>query len=235
MDSDSRVEALVTILDYSLKDRLNSTLQACQMPVAFLVYGLGTAKSAVYDILGYGGPKKIIAITLQTSRMALNFIQKLGQSIDFSKPGTGTCCSISLTGISNVVSEILGQADHNLEIGSEVMPTSSEHKIHLIVTIVNSGFFEQAMEAAKAAGATGGTVIHARGLGSKEAIKYLGITIEPEKDLILIVAPQEKKRAIMESITKAAGLTTPGNGICFSLPINHLSGFGAGIDNIDQI
>ena len=62
MDSDSRVEALVTILDYSLKDRLNSTLQACQMPVAFLVYGLGTAKSAVYDILGYGAQRKSLRL-----------------------------------------------------------------------------------------------------------------------------------------------------------------------------
>ena len=44
-------------------------------------------------------------------------------------------------------------------------------------------------------------MIHARGLGSKEAVKYLGITIQPEKDLILIVAPQEKRHAIMESIT----------------------------------
>jgi len=235
MDGGNRIEALITILDYSLKARLINTLKACEMPAAFLVHGLGTAKSVVYDILGYGGPKKIIAVTLQTARMARRFVEKLGDVIDFSKPGTGICCGISVTSISNVVSNTLGQADKNLEIGSEVMPATSEHQFHLIVSIVNNGFFEHAMEAAKEAGATGGTLIHARGLGSKEAVKYLGITIEPEKDLILIVAPQEKKRAIMEGITKAVGLTTPGSGICFSLPINHLSGFGAGIDNIDQI
>jgi len=235
MSGENRLEALLTILDYGLKDRLTDALKACQMPITFITYGLGTAKSVIYDILGYGGPKKIIALTLQTSKMAHNFVEQLSQVIDFSKPGTGICCSVSLTSVSNVVSNILGQADHNLEMGSEEMPTTPEHKFHLIVSIVNSGFFEQAMDAAKKAGATGGTLVHARGLGSKEAVKYLGITIEPEKDLILIVAPQEKKRAIMESITKEVGLTTPGTGICFSLPINHLSGFGAGIDNIDQI
>lgn len=58
MDGGNRIEALITILDYSLKDRLINTLKACEMPAAFLVHGLGTAKSVVYDILGYGGPKK---------------------------------------------------------------------------------------------------------------------------------------------------------------------------------
>ena len=57
----------------------------------------------------------------------------------------------------------------------------------LILTIVDNGHFNQVMEAAKSAGATGGTLIHARGLGTEEAIKYLGITITPEKDIVMIV------------------------------------------------
>ncbi|NLH96364.1 MAG: P-II family nitrogen regulator, partial [Clostridiaceae bacterium] len=93
-----------------------------------------------------------------------------------------------------------------------------------IVTIVNSGFFDQVMSAAKKAGATGGTVVHARGLGSKEAMKYLGITIQPEKDLVLILAPRDRKLAIMESIMHEVGLNTAGTGICFSLPVDSAIG-----------
>jgi len=70
------------------------------------------------------------------------------------------------------------------------------------------------------AGATGGTLLHGLGLGSKEAEKFLGITIQPEKDVILILAPQAKKARIMEEITHEAGLNTTGRGICFSLPVN---------------
>lgn len=93
------------------------------------------------------------------------------------------------------------------------------------------------MEAAKTAGATGGTLIHARGLGAKEAVKYLGITIQPEKDLVLILAPREKRHAIMESITHEVGLNTPGKGICFSLPVNQAIGMEAGLDldNINKL
>lgn len=83
------------------------------------------------------------------------------------------------------------------------------------------------MTAAKKAGANGGTVVHARGLGSKEAMKYLGITIQPEKDLILILTPKDKKSAIMESIMHEVGLNTAGTGICFSLPVDHAIGINA--------
>ena len=83
------------------------------------------------------------------------------------------------------------------------------------------------MTAAKAAGATGGTLLHGLGLGSKEAEKFLGITIQPEKDLILILAPQAKKPQIMERITQEAGLNTSGRGICFALPVNAALGLVA--------
>jgi nitrogen regulatory protein PII len=108
------------------------------------------------------------------------------------------------------------------------MALTSKEAYHLIITIVNSGFFDQVMEAAKKAGARGGTVVHARGLGSKEAKKYLGITIQPEKDLILILTPKEKKLAIMESIMHEVGLNTAGNGICFSLPVDSAMGINVG-------
>lgn len=233
--SEDRLKALITILDYSLKDRLADALKQCGIPAAFLLHGSGTAKSAIYDILGYGGPKKIVCISLQTHGMAALFLEQLNHMIDFSKPGTGIACTASLSSISSTVSKVLKQADENMEMGSEEMSTTPTEKYHLIVTVVNSGHFEQVMEAAKDAGATGGTLVHGRGLGSKEAVKYLGITIEPEKDLVLIVAPEQKKRTIMESISQAVGLNTDGHGICFSLPLNNIIGLGAHIDNINEL
>jgi nitrogen regulatory protein PII len=121
-----------------------------------------------------------------------------------------------------------------MQMGSEgKMTAAAKEPYHLIIAIVNTGHFEQVMEAAKAAGATGGTLVHARGLGSKEAVKYLGITIQPEKDLVLILAPKNKRHAIMESITREAGLNTPGKGICFSLPVNYAVGVDALLENND--
>lgn len=222
--SANRMEALIAIIDYSLSERLTSTFKECNIPIIMLTHGYGSAKSAIYDILGYGGPKKVIALSLQTHKMVEYFMQRLNKALDLSKPGTGIACSISLSSVSSAVSNILAHAGENLEMGSETMANAPHEHYHLIISIVNTGYFEQVMEAAKKAGATGGTLVHARGLGSKEAIKYLGITIQPEKDLVLIVAPEQHKRAIMESITHECGLNTAGNGICFSLPVNSIIG-----------
>lgn len=109
-------------------------------------------------------------------------------------------------------------------MGSEEMSLTPKEPYHLIVAIVNSGFMDQVMSAAKKAGANGGTVVHARGLGSKEAVKYLGITIQPEKELVLILTTKDKKLAIMESIKHEVGLNTEGTGICFSLPVDSAIG-----------
>lgn len=158
--------------------------------------------------------------------MTKKLLKQISDHIDFSKPGTGIAFNINISSISSVLSKICIQADDNLKIGSEDMALSKD-PYHLIVTIVNSGYFDQVMAAAKKAGANGGTVVHARGLGSKEAKKYLGITIQPEKDLVLILAPKDKKRAIMENIMHEAGLNTAGTGICFSLPVDSAIGIGA--------
>jgi nitrogen regulatory protein PII len=230
----TKYEALIAIMDYDSRDVLIKLLQKCNTPVFLYTHGYGTAESVIYEILGYGGPKKAISLSLQTEKMSQYILNQLQQEIDFSKPGTGIACTISLSSISSALSMTIMRAMENLEMGSDEVTASPKEAYHLIVTIVNSGYFEQVMEAAKAAGATGGTFLHAHGFGSKEAIKYLGITIQPEKDLVLILAPQEKRRAIMESITHKVGLNTEGMGICFSLPVNHAIGLEAVLENIDE-
>jgi len=222
-------------MDFGLRDVLIKLFKKCNMPISLLTHGSGTAKSVIYDILGYTGPKKIVTVSIQTEKMSNYFLNRLQSEVDFDKPGTGVACTISLSSISSILSTTIKEADENLKMGSDEMTAAPREPHHLIITIVNSGFFEPVMEAAKAAGATGGTLVHARGLGSKEAVKYLGITIQPEKDLVLILAPQEKRRAIMESITREAGLNTAGKGICFSLPVNHAIGLQAGIENMDDL
>ena len=94
----------------------------------------------------------------------------------------------------------------------------------LIVTIVNRGFADDVMLAARKAGAFGGTIVNARGTGTAEHKKFFGTVIEPEKEMVLILAEHEQRSAIMEEITGAAGLSKAGAGICFSLPTDSAVG-----------
>lgn len=123
----------------------------------------------------------------------------------------------------------------NKSLGSENIMGLTKEPYQLVITIVNTGHFDEVMEAAKTAGANGGTLIHARSLGSEEATKYLGITVQPEKDLILMLVPQEKRHAIMDGIMTAAGLNTPALGSCFSLPVNNVIGVRGIIDNFNEL
>ena len=81
------------------------------------------------------------------------------------------------------------------------------------------------MNAAKKAGASGGTLIRGRSLYQKKSKRqFLGFSIEPEKDVVLIVADNKIKNDIMNAIVKETGLKTKGGGIIFSLPISEAIG-----------
>ena len=75
----------------------------------------------------------------------------------------------------------------------------------LIVVILNEGYSDTVMDAARAAGAGGGTVLHAKGTGHKKAVKFFGVSLAEEKDMIYIVSPASRKAKIMNAIEKAAG------------------------------
>lgn len=100
----------------------------------------------------------------------------------------------------------------------------NKYIFELIITVVNRGFADDVVDAARAAGAHGGTVLYARGTGIHEAQKFFGITIEPEKEVVLTLVRSDEKKAIMKSICKGAGLTTEGRGLSFSLPVDDVRG-----------
>lgn len=99
-------------------------------------------------------------------------------------------------------------------------------KFEVILCIVNSGFSEAAMDAAKQFGARGGTVFHARGTVSKEAEKIFNITIQPEKEIVMIIVNEKIKDNILQGLYTAVGTSTPAQGIAFSLPVDDVVGIG---------
>lgn len=95
----------------------------------------------------------------------------------------------------------------------------------LIVVIVNSGYEEKVMSAARSAGARGGTIFNARGTAqSQDLVKFMGITLHPNKEIVFILSGKETRDDIMSAVKKAAGLATEGAGIIFSLPVDSLMG-----------
>ena len=99
-----------------------------------------------------------------------------------------------------------------------------ENEYSLILTIVDRGRADDVMAHARAAGAAGGTIISGRGAGSKEAAKFFNVTIQEEKEVLLIVTKNERKNGIMTAIAENAGLASTCHGITFSLPVDEVRG-----------
>ncbi len=94
----------------------------------------------------------------------------------------------------------------------------------MILCVVNAGYSELVMEAAKEEGARGGTVIHARGTANKEAEQFFHIAIQPDKEIVIILVSAEIKDKVLHAIYQNAGLKSEGMGIAFSLPVDEVVG-----------
>jgi nitrogen regulatory protein PII len=101
---------------------------------------------------------------------------------------------------------------------------SGEFSHDLIIAIINQGYSDEFMNTAREAGATGGTVISARGQAHEGAVKFFGISVQDEKEIIIILSGREKKVPIMQAVCNAHGLNSKAQGIVFSLPVDNVMG-----------
>lgn len=96
-------------------------------------------------------------------------------------------------------------------------------KFELIMAILDSGYADTAMEAAREVGARGGTIVHCRGTSPQEVEKKYGIAITPEKELLMILTSSQQKDTIIEAVYNA-GIREKKKGIVFSLPVSSTAG-----------
>ena len=97
-----------------------------------------------------------------------------------------------------------------------------EHEV--IWCIVNAGYSDDVMNAAREFGARGGTVIRARGTANQEAERLFNIAIQPEKEIVMILVESAIKNDILHALYEKVGLNTPGQGIAFSVPVDNVVG-----------
>ena len=97
---------------------------------------------------------------------------------------------------------------------------AEEQKFELVVCIVNAGFAQNVVEAARRAGARGGTIVRGRGSANPEAEEFFGLTIQPDKEIVIILVPAGIKDEVLRTVYQESGLSQEGQGIAFSLPVS---------------
>jgi nitrogen regulatory protein PII len=99
-----------------------------------------------------------------------------------------------------------------------------ENQFEMVFAIVNSGYTDDVMAAVKECGATGGTILNARGTANTEIEKFFGISISSEKELVMIIIPKTIKENVLKAIYEKVGLNSPGQGIAFTVPLSSIGG-----------
>ena len=224
------MKAMFLIADYGYRQTIKDIYEKENLPCRFLLHGHGSADSAMLDYLGLGDNKKIIAVTFAANDAVINLYRIFNNRLSLSQAGTGIAFTVPVSGASGRAFALNGT---NAEKEADAEMTEPKHE--LIITIVDRGGFEAVKEASKAAGARGGTLLHGLGLGGEEAAKFLGISIQPEKDIVLIVVDSEDREHIMQTILDKAGIRTDYRGICFSMPVDSALGLAGKNDDIAKI
>lgn len=218
----SSVYCMVTITGRNYGERFSALFRAEHLPVMMLTLGTGTASSEMLDYFGMESREKIVIFTVVTQESWRHVKEQMEQKLNIDVPGTGISfiIPVSSVGGGKAFRYLLAGQEYVKEEESELKNTEYE----LLVVISNYGYNNLVMDAAREAGAGGGTVVHARGTGMEKAEKFLGVTLAEEKEMTFIVTRSEKKNEIMKAIMEKAGMESKAKSILFSLPVTETAG-----------
>ena len=230
------------IVDWHRTDIVTDVFAEEKVRFNFISMGKGTASSDIVNLLGIGTGEKAVIACLEQAIGVPVLMKEVRKKLMQKTPGAGIAFSISLSAINDPALLVFKQSIHkNEKVAAELglkpgsltakgqtknegenMANTATHD--LIISIVNQGYSDDFMNTAREAGASGGTVLNARGQAHEGAVKFFGISVQEEKEIILILSPREKKVEIMQAVCEAHGLNSKAHGIVFSLPVDNVMG-----------
>ena len=224
------LKMLVVIVDREATQKVIGILTEQHVRVHFISLAEGTARMDMLSLLGLDATDKSLICCMDLDFRVPSLLSLVSERLKLRKPGKGIAFTLPVNGVNNSVLQFLTK-------DVEIPESKGDHKMEnnkcgtvrydLILSIVNQGHVEDLMEAAKTAGARGGTVLHGRRIGvEEEATKLFGISMQSEKDIVAILTTHEQKNDIMRAITQACGMSTEARGIIISLPVEDIEGLG---------
>jgi nitrogen regulatory protein PII len=181
----------------------------------------GTANEKTLDYLGIEKTEKITFETMIKDDIKDALIKDMYLEMDIGGLNNGIAVFLPIDGIGGKSSLEYFVGDKSVE--KKEKNEMSESKTVLIITIVDKGNTDLVMDAARSAGASGGTVVKAKGTGA-ELAKFFGVSISEEKEMVYIVASRNDRDNIMKAIMEKAGNNTDAHGVVFSLPVDSVVG-----------
>ena len=213
---------MTTITDRKSADKYVNLFRENDVHVIFAALGFGTVTNDILDYLGLESNEKAVTFSVVEEERWLQVKKQLEKKLKIDAPGEGISFVIPLSSIGGkkTLQFLIEKEDYQKEEESTLKDTTHE----LVIVIAEQGYTGMIMEAARAAGAYGGTVIHAKGTGMELAEKFMHMQLAAEKEIIYIVTKKELKNSIMQAIMQHAGADTKAKAITFSLPVTSTAG-----------
>ena len=228
----SPFRALFLITTPKLADRASALLGQSSLPLHFRISARGTAPSEISDLLGLGNIDKTLLVGLMPKERADLVRRAFKKALRIGSVNSGICFTLPLSSMTKLILEVLSapapqspQSQESLE-SARKDESPMTYPYSLIAAIVDPGFSEDVMEAARFAGAGGGTVLHSRQIAKEAVLSASGLSIQEEKEIVLIVAREKQKKTIMEAISQKCGMHSEAKGHVISLPIDSAIGIG---------
>jgi nitrogen regulatory protein PII len=213
----TEIELLCVIVNFGLGSKIMKFSKQTGMRGGTVFLGRGTVNNRILEFFDLCDIRKEIVLMLGEKTLADNTIKELSKKFHFDKPNHGIAFSTSVMSILGTHS-IESNGINNEKRGAE------KTMYNAIYVVVDKGKAESVIDAAKEAGARGGTIINARGSGIHETGKLFSMDIEPEKEIVLILADDQITSPITSSVREKLEIDKPGNGIIFVQSVNQTYG-----------
>ena len=206
---------IVTIVPHESGELITNAAKQAGAGGGTILMGRGTASNSVLQLLGLGDTSKDITLNIVEQSIAAKVCSQIEEACSSKKSHFGVLFTIDVNAFQKAGS--VKQKSSNESLGEEAM-----EKYELINIIVNKGYAEDAMAAARKAGAGGGTIIGAKGTAREGDSTFFGVEIVPEKEMLMILVPQDKRAAIETAVSELPCFQKAGSGIIFC---NEAKGF----------
>ena len=210
---------VITISDRDRAEILANIYQTAGTGMVLTKLGRGTATGEQLSSYGLDATEKAIVSTVADAEQTRQIFKLSKRRLFIDIPGNGILLTVPLKSVAG--GRTLGYLTDSTQTGGKPAMVFSHE---LIMVIMNEGYSDTVMDAARSAGAGGGTVLHAKGTGGTRGEKFFSVSLADEKDMIYIIAHKDEKAAIMQAIADNAGPGTRAGAICFSLPISQVAG-----------
>jgi len=227
-----KLKLVIFIVDLSRAHTITNVCVNEKVRFQFTCVGTGTANSEILNLLGIGSGEKAVIFCLEQDVGVQVLMKEVKKELKVYGPGAGIAFTVPLSAVNDPILMVFKQSILKSEKISEEKSgkganMANKHSHDLIVSIVNHGYTDEIMNTARAAGAKGGTVLHARGTAHEGPVKFFGISVQDEKEMILILSECDKKVPIMQAMSENYGLNTKAHGLIFSLPVDNVIGLSA--------